>query len=106
MRTAPLLLSAVGEQWGSTSASHSLALNGDVKIVSGTEKSCDLPARNASRPRVVVYNINQSRLYNVVFSHDECNDFMGGRCRTKEMDWEGTFGVMSRAEYVSKVTTC
>jgi hypothetical protein len=96
------LAPAVGEQWGSSSASHSLVLNGDVKIVAGTETQCDLPARNASRPRVVVTNINQSSL---VFSQNECNDFMGGRCRTKEMDWEGTFDVMSRAEYVSKVKT-
>ena len=98
------LIPAVGEQWATAVASHTLVLTGDVKIVAGGEKTCELASRHAPRPRVVAFNKSKSQAYATVLSQGECNSFLEGRCRTKEVYWNDAFDIMSRAEYLYKFT--
>ena len=93
------MIPAVGQQWVNATASHSLVLSGDVKIVAGGLGLCNVAARYAPQQRVVVQN---KTMQAVALTQGECDELLSGKCRPKEMHWEGrSDGVIERTEYLA-----
>ena len=78
---------------------HTLVLDGDVKIISGSLQQCKLLSKS-KEPRVLIYeNGSQS----VAMSMDECNSELKGLYITKEMNWQrSSHVVMARLDYLRR----
>ena len=90
---------ALGQQWGTARMPHTLVVDGDVKIVSGSLEHCKFLSIS-KEPRVLVNNNGSP---SVAMSMDECNAVLKCLCIPKELNWQRrSHAVLARPDYLRR----